>query len=57
MADLPRRRDPCAVEHLGARLAVAAGRLDPTSLTPGPGWPALHQSYTDMAAQKGSNHG
>ncbi len=37
-------------EHLGVRLAVITGRLDPAALEPGPGWPELFRSYEEMAA-------
>ncbi|MEU2106456.1 DUF6283 family protein [Nocardia sp. NPDC019255] len=54
------REEACAgwlavagVEHLGVRLAVASGRLDPAALSPGEGWPPLHESYDEMAAAKG----
>lgn len=40
-------------EHLGVRLAVATGRLDPAALDPGPGWPVLYDSYESMAAANG----
>lgn len=36
------------VEHLGVRVAVAQGRLDPAVLTPGDGWPALFGSHAEM---------
>lgn len=37
-------------DHLGVRLAVATGRLDPAVLDPQPGWPDLFDSYEEMAA-------
>jgi len=37
-------------EHLGVRLAVATGRLNPAALDPQPDWPALFQTYDEMAA-------
>jgi hypothetical protein len=40
-------------EHLGVRLAVALGRLDPDALRPGPGWPALYSSYAELHAANG----
>lgn len=36
--------------HLGVRLAVATGRLPAKVLRPGPGWPELFTSYSEMAA-------
>jgi hypothetical protein len=35
-------------EHLGVRLALAMGHLDPTALTPKADWPALFGSYEEM---------
>jgi Family of unknown function (DUF6283) len=40
----------CGIEHLGVRMAVLAGRLEPEDLRPGEGWPPLFQSYDEMAA-------
>lgn len=37
------------VEHLGVRLAVVQGRLDPEMLTAREGCPALFDSYDEMA--------
>jgi hypothetical protein len=37
-------------DHLGVRLAVATGRLDPAVLDPRPGWPPLFDTYEEMAA-------
>lgn len=34
--------------HPEVRLAVTRGTLDPAALTPGQGWPALHDSYVDV---------
>lgn len=34
--------------HLGVRLAIAMGRLDPDTLKPGDGWPRLFESYAAM---------
>lgn len=34
--------------HPGVRLAVISGRLEPTQLEPGSGWPALHDSYAEV---------
>lgn len=36
--------------HIGVRIAVVTGALDPSVLTPGPGWPALYDTYADLAA-------
>jgi hypothetical protein len=44
-------------DHLGVRLAVATGRLPAEVLDPGAGWPALFDSYDEMAAtQAAANH-
>lgn len=40
----------CGIEHLGVRLAVAAGHLSPDCLRPGDGWPDLYPGYDEMAA-------
>lgn len=40
--------------HVGVRLAVAAGRLDPDALAPAADWPALYDRYADMAAANGA---
>ena len=40
----------CGIEHLGMRLAVLTGRLEPEDLRPGEGWPELFASYSEMAA-------
>lgn len=37
------------VEHIGVRFAIAQGRLDPARLSPGEGWPALFESFEEMA--------
>ena len=37
------------VEHIGIRLAIAQGRLDPAVLSPGDGWPELFGSFEEMA--------
>jgi uncharacterized protein DUF6283 len=39
--------------HLGVRLAVLTGRLDPAALAPGQGWPELYGSYQEVAAVNG----
>lgn len=36
-------------DHIGVRLAVIQGRVDPATLTPGADWPPLFVSYTEMA--------
>jgi hypothetical protein len=36
--------------HLGVRLAVITGRLDAAALEPGADWPALFESFGEMAA-------
>ena len=41
-------------EHIGVRLAVATGRLPAEALAPREGWPALFDSYDEMAAAQGS---
>ena len=38
------------VDHLGVRLAVITGALPGEALHPGPGWPALFDSFEEMAA-------
>ena len=38
-------------KHPRVRFAVGTGRLDPASLRPGKGWPALHKSYQDVLAK------
>lgn len=38
------------IDHLGVRLAVAQGCLDPRALSPGDGWPELFGSYEEMAS-------
>lgn len=40
--------------HVGVRLAVATGRLDPVALHPGSDWPALYDSYDELAAVNGA---
>lgn len=39
-------------QHLGVRVAVAFGRIDADVLEPGPDWPPLHESYTEMVDAK-----
>lgn len=36
--------------HPSVRLAVMAGRVHPSQLEPGPGWPELHTSFADVIA-------
>jgi hypothetical protein len=43
----------CGVEHLGVRLAVITGRLEPGDLRPRAGWPPLFATYDEMAAVQG----
>lgn len=40
----------CGIEHLGVRLAVLSGRLEPEHLSAADGWPELYDSYDQMAA-------
>lgn len=40
--------------HVGVRLAVATGRLDPVALTPAPGWPGLYDTYDELAVANGT---
>lgn len=49
--------EPCAGwlaavghQHLGVRLAVITGRLDPATLAPRPGWPELFTDYDELIA-------
>lgn len=39
--------------HLGMRVAVLDGRLDPAAFDPGPDWPELYGSYAEMATVNG----
>lgn len=39
--------------HIGVRLAVITGRLDPAVLETQPGWPDLYPSYDFMLEAKG----
>lgn len=34
-------------EHLGVRISLARGTVDPEAMTPGSDWPELHKSYDD----------
>lgn len=40
-------------DHLGMRLAVAMGRLEPAAFEPGPDWPPLYATYADLAVANG----
>jgi hypothetical protein len=44
----------CGIEHLGVRMAVLTGRLEPEHLRPGEGWPELFATYDEMAATQGA---
>ena len=37
--------------HIGVRLAVATGRLDPVALASGEGWPVLWASFAEVVAR------
>ena len=39
--------------HVGVRIAVVTGWLDPVALRPGADWPELYASYGEMAAVNG----
>lgn len=39
--------------HLGVRLAVIMGALDPSALEPGDDWPDLFDTYEEMADAQG----
>lgn len=42
--------------HVNVRLAIAFGRLPVEALTPGEGWPELHETWDDVvAAQTGED--
>ncbi|WP_336214726.1 DUF6283 family protein [Nonomuraea sp. LPB2021202275-12-8] len=41
-------------EHLGVRVALSDGRIDPTALEPGLNWPDLYDSYEELAAANGA---
>jgi hypothetical protein len=47
----------CGVEHIGVRMAVLTGRLEPEDLRPGDGWPELFGTYKEMAAVQGAGPG
>lgn len=40
----------CGQSHLGVRLALATGQLNPDGIGPKPGWPDLFDDYDEMAA-------
>jgi hypothetical protein len=42
-------------DHLGVRLAVATGRLDPAAVAPADDWPQLYPTYEDMARANGAS--
>ena len=44
-------------DHIGIRLAVVMGRLQPEDLRPGDGWPDLYASYEELAAANGAADG
>lgn len=55
------RELPCAgwlaVEghnHVGVRLAVCIGQVDPAALRPGDDWPDLYRDYAEMAEKMGA---
>jgi len=39
--------------HVGVRLAVAVGELDPEALSPGEDWPELHADYDALLERHG----
>ncbi len=39
--------------HVGVRMAVVTGRLDPSALLPGADWPELFETYAELAAANG----
>lgn len=42
------------MDHLGIRLAVVTGDIDPAQLEPGDGWPELYETYDELVeAQNG----
>lgn len=43
----------CGIEHLGMRLAVITGRLEPGDLRPRDDWPELFATYEEMASVQG----
>ena len=58
------REEACAgwlavsgIEHLGVRMAVITGRLEPENLQPGHDWPSLFSTYEEMAATQGHGNG
>ncbi|WP_350246493.1 DUF6283 family protein [Rhodococcus sp. D-6] len=44
-------------DHLGVRIAVVRGDLDPAALQPGEGWPLLFDSFEEMAAVQAAADG
>jgi hypothetical protein len=47
----------CGIEHIGVRLMITFGELDPAVLQPGPDWPELFGSYAEMAEAQGRTDG
>ncbi len=47
----------CGHYHLGVRLALACGRLNPDRIGPLPGWPDLFDTYDEMAAAQSGGAG
>ncbi|WP_208450526.1 DUF6283 family protein [Burkholderia ambifaria] len=54
---------PCAgwlaqvgYRHPGVRMAVLTGRICEDALTPGPGWPELHDNYSDVLDKLRATH-
>lgn len=45
----------CGTEHLGVRMAVLTGRLEPGDLRAAEDWPPLFASYGEMAAVQGGD--
>jgi hypothetical protein len=46
----------CSDYHLGVRLAIIRGELNPAAMEPAENWPALFGSYDEMAAAQGASH-
>ena len=44
----------CGVDHLRVRVAVAMRELPACALRPGEDWPALFETYDEMAAAQGA---
>lgn len=43
----------CGIDHVGVRLNVAQGFIDPEALRPGDDWPELFSDYAEMAQTMG----